>query len=71
MLAEHDWLLNRSFIPPPPANGADFAQRLTREAHLRQIVVDELERVDLGKMNLQLIADVENQDPRKAPERVS
>jgi hypothetical protein len=27
-----------------------------------RIVVDELERVDLGKMKLQLIANVENQD---------
>jgi hypothetical protein len=76
ILAEHDWLPNRSFIPPHPGPASrdnslenapvrvgnrDFAQRLTREAQLRQRVIDELERVDPGKTNLQLIY-VENQD---------
>jgi hypothetical protein len=27
-----------------------------------RVGIDELERVDLGKMNVQLIADIENQD---------
>jgi hypothetical protein len=35
---------------------------LVRRLEDDRIVVDELERVDLGKMKLQLIANVENQD---------
>ena len=39
-----------------------ISPRRDRPIGIRGLVVDELERVDLGKMNLQLIANEQNQD---------
>jgi hypothetical protein len=39
-----------------------MSPRRDRPVGIRRLVVDELERIDLGKMNFQLIANEENQD---------
>ena len=59
-------MVNRSgvslTIRPNECYRDSMSPRCDRPIGILRLVVDELERVDLGKMNLQLIANEENQD---------